>query len=107
MRKVPRAPTVAFTHRANPLKILERCRFGLGYLISVEVKCRHSPQQKVSCLRTKPRKRAEFRSRYADIFGYALDFLLTKALQFRCRASSRPISVPLQNKGRPVASFFV
>jgi hypothetical protein len=35
VRKVPRAPPVAFTHRANPLKILEHCRFGLGYLISV------------------------------------------------------------------------
>ena len=28
-------------HRAKSLKILERCRLGLGYLISVEVKCRH------------------------------------------------------------------
>ena len=95
MRKVPRAPPVTFTHCANPLKILERSRFGLGDLISVEVKCRHSAQHRVGCFRTKLGKRAEFGSRHADIFGYALNFLLAKAFQFRCRAFSGPISAPL------------
>ena len=71
MREVPRAPPVTFTHCANPLKILERSRFGLRDLISVEVKCRHSAQQKVSCFRTKPGKRPKFGNRHAYIFGYA------------------------------------
>ena len=97
MREVPRAPPVTFTHCANPLKILERSRFGLRDLISVEVKCHHSAQQKVSCFRTKPGKRAKFGNRHAYIFGYAVNFLLAKAFQFRCRASSGPISAPSQN----------
>jgi hypothetical protein len=72
----------AFAHCANPLKISESSRLSPSDLISVEVKGRHSAQQKISCSGSKSSKRAELRSRHASILGYALNFLFTEAFQF-------------------------
>jgi hypothetical protein len=85
-------------HCAYSLKILERSRFGLRHLLSVEVKRRHPAQQKIGRVGTKIRKPAKLGRGHADIFSHALHFLLPTAFQFEsCRASSGPFSPPLRN----------
>src|SRR5262249_51241249 len=97
-RKVPPAPAMMVTHCAYSLKILERSRFGLRHLLSVEVKRRHPAQQKIGRVGTKIRKPAKLGRGHADIFSHALHFLLPTAFQFQSgRASSGPLSPPLRN----------
>ena len=66
-------------HDANTLKVLECAALRPDDFIAVEVKGRHSAQQKVGCLATPSRKGAQFDSGHAEISGNAFDFLLAAA----------------------------
>jgi hypothetical protein len=94
--KVSRAPSVAFTHCTDPLKILESSRYNRIDLPHVDTKRSHSVRQQISCFRTVPRQPTKLRYGQAQIMSHSLSFIFTAANQFReAGFCSSPIPPPL------------
>ena len=66
---------MALTEGAHALQIAEGLRYNLRNLKRVEIQCRHSAFQGITCIRTEAHERAEIGSGYTAIPRYALNFL--------------------------------